>query len=906
MASEELKVRVGADTHSFKRGMARVGSIASSAARKIKMIGIAGAAAFTTAAIVGAKFERALMETATVAQAFGSDLEAIEKTARKLGQTTAFTATQAVKGMYSLASAGLETAQIIGSVDAALQLAGATASDITQVTAILASSMKQFGVDASQSKRIVDTYAQAITSSQLTMERLAEAMKYAGTTGAALGWSIEETTAAVAQFANLGLEGSMTGTNLRMAMISLARQTDGAKEALEQMNLTFKDINPEANTFGELLKVLGDRSMTTKQAVVLFGARAGLNMKQLAKMASEGTLKFAEFTQSLIDAQKGAGRASEMYARMMDTFWGKWKIFTSALQELTLTIFDLFKNEGKEVFEFLTRMTINLTNSIRQNAIQIKIAVADVAIYMMDSINMVLRSIKFLKKVYDGTMRTVSAITARHYKISMRLAEEDLEFAKKRARTDTTEKAKEKSRIKIEALRKEFNEQKNLYLSATGWREDAYNDWKDTGKGIDIVTGQLDLFINKLGSLRKGVKIDAALGDFFSFLGGGKKDLTKKDVVGKVIADLEAEMAKFDQLSTGKDTEEIDITKQIIDQTKQLTLSELDYKRWAWAEEIKEYRENAEGKRSILDAVTAYEIATNNELIKLTIEQNKERVNSAKELLKEHQDFMKTSGLTGIELLKTQNEIEVQAVKDKYDKQIEELVKYQDKHSMILDMIAAKEREVGAVTKKGDEDVKEKRKQTAMETIKNTTDSFRAIAEAGGKYSKQAFAMYKAFAISQALIDTYKAATGAYSALASIPYVGPFLGAAAAAAAIAAGMAQVSMIKSQKPPSYDEGGVSTKPGMYYSGIPEAHIPLKSGKVPVSMAGMKNFEGSKREVNINYIQNNPTFQDLDSQYQSQVMIAEIISKRIISELGPGIIVNDYLNDGVTRTMVKGGI
>ena len=55
----------------------------------------------------------------------------------------------------------------------------------------------------------------------------------------------------------------------------------------------------------------------------------------------------------------------------------------------------------------------------------------------------------------------------------------------------------------------------------------------------------------------------------------------------------------------------------------------------------------------------------------------------------------------------------------------------------------------------------------------------------------------KAAAIANAIINTYQSATGAYASLASIPYVGPALGAAAAAAAIAAGMANVAAIRSQ-------------------------------------------------------------------------------------------------------------
>lgn len=59
------------------------------------------------------------------------------------------------------------------------------------------------------------------------------------------------------------------------------------------------------------------------------------------------------------------------------------------------------------------------------------------------------------------------------------------------------------------------------------------------------------------------------------------------------------------------------------------------------------------------------------------------------------------------------------------------------------------------------------------------------------------FKVAKAAAVAQTIIETYAAAQKAYSAMASIPYVGPALGIAAAGAAIGAGMARVSAIRSQ-------------------------------------------------------------------------------------------------------------
>lgn len=68
------------------------------------------------------------------------------------------------------------------------------------------------------------------------------------------------------------------------------------------------------------------------------------------------------------------------------------------------------------------------------------------------------------------------------------------------------------------------------------------------------------------------------------------------------------------------------------------------------------------------------------------------------------------------------------------------------------------------------------------------------LAEEGSKEQKQYAAAYKAFAVTQAIIDTYSAANAAYASMSGIPIVGPGLGIAAAAAAIASGIANVHQI----------------------------------------------------------------------------------------------------------------
>lgn len=86
------------------------------------------------------------------------------------------------------------------------------------------------------------------------------------------------------------------------------------------------------------------------------------------------------------------------------------------------------------------------------------------------------------------------------------------------------------------------------------------------------------------------------------------------------------------------------------------------------------------------------------------------------------------------------------------------------------------------------------------------------IAQLMGSHNKTAFKIGQAAAIAQVAISTPQAAMDAYKSLSGIPYVGPFLGAAAAAAAVAFGAMQISKIRSQTPPAFRTGGTMTVGG----------------------------------------------------------------------------------------------
>jgi TP901 family phage tail tape measure protein len=304
--------------------------------RAVRRLTAAFTGLMTASAVVGSRFDREVSFMGAIANATGSEVDQLSEKARELGRTTMFSATQAAQAMQNLARSGMDTNEIIAASGPALRLAGAAGTDMATATNLLASTLAQFNLDATDSSRITDVFATAITNSLLDITSLREAMKYAGTVGQAFGMSIEEATAAVAQFRNIGLEGSLAGTNFRMAMQAAAVTTEKKEAIMRKLGMTMADISPEFNTFGDILQKLGKTAMGSTDALEVFGRRAGANMAGLIKNARAGRDEYGELVAQL---EQSVGETERLYEQATANILDQSIIVKSAFQDILLSIF---------------------------------------------------------------------------------------------------------------------------------------------------------------------------------------------------------------------------------------------------------------------------------------------------------------------------------------------------------------------------------------------------------------------------------------------------------------------------------------------------------------------------------------------------------------------------------------
>lgn len=338
-----LVVDVKADIANLRAGLkvadtevkSFVGKLASSekdlkkVSRGILYLGIAATAVTAIVVRTFANFEQSIANTASILGVTGSALKRIGEAARIMGKTTVFTAYQAADAMYYLASAGFNTEQTIAALQGTLDLAAATAHDLADTTFIVVSTLNAFNLAAEEATRVANVFAAVISSTQATMDRLLDSMKYIGPVANTMNISLEETSATLGALYNAGLAASQAGTSLRMALLSLASPSEKAKKAIKDLGLNLEDLDPSVNSIIDIIGKLEEAQMGATAAAIIFGRRAVTAMLVLRDYGSKA---LTDLTKKITATRK----ATEMAAIQINTLKGSIKLLRSAVQEVAI------------------------------------------------------------------------------------------------------------------------------------------------------------------------------------------------------------------------------------------------------------------------------------------------------------------------------------------------------------------------------------------------------------------------------------------------------------------------------------------------------------------------------------------------------------------------------------------
>lgn len=348
-------------------GVSKLGSVVKTAA-----VGIGGAmvAVGGYAIKVGSDFESAMSNVAAISGATGDDLQMLKDTAKEMGATTQFSATEAANALSYMALAGWDANQSAAALPGVLNLAAASGMELASASDMVTDYMSAFGMSCEQSGYFADMLAYAQSNANTTAELLGESYKNCAANMAAAGQDVETTTSLLAMMANQGLKGSEAGTALAAVMRDLtAKMSDGAIK-IGDTSVAVQDAN---GNYRDLTDILQDVESTTngmgdaEKAAALSSTFTADSIKGLNLILNAGVSNAADFENQL---RNSGGTAENMANVMNDNLAGAMKSLQSRAETFGNAIYESFSVQLKDAVNTAADALGSLTDAFETGGIE--------------------------------------------------------------------------------------------------------------------------------------------------------------------------------------------------------------------------------------------------------------------------------------------------------------------------------------------------------------------------------------------------------------------------------------------------------------------------------------------------------------------------------------------------------
>ena len=412
MADGKIIIETGLDSSGIEKGLSKIEGLATKG-MKVAATAITGTATalagVATAAIkVGSDFEAQMSRVQAISGATGDELESLKNQAIQLGADTAFSAKEAAEGMENLAAAGFTTSEIMDAMPGMLNLAAAAGEDLATSSDIAASTLRGFGLEASDAAHVADVLAENANRTNSSVAETGEAMKYVAPLARAAGISMEETAAAIGIMANAGIQGSQAGTTLRGALSRLSRPTDAMTAAMDELGVSFYDSNGKMKSLTEQVGMLrkATEGMTDEQKnnylVTLYGQEA---LSGMLALMNEGENTLGDLT----DAYETCDGAAEKAAKtMQDNLKGAIEQLGGSAETLGIIFYESVSDNLKDAVKVVNDSVDDITDAFTKGGLDKAIEqagdeFADLAVMAADHApDMVDAAIDFIESFAKG------------------------------------------------------------------------------------------------------------------------------------------------------------------------------------------------------------------------------------------------------------------------------------------------------------------------------------------------------------------------------------------------------------------------------------------------------------------------------------------------------------------------
>lgn len=294
--------------------------------------------AFTEAIKLTAEFDHTMSAVQAFSGGSAADLKELEATALELGATTRYTANQVADSMTILAKAGWKNEDITAGMKGILDTTTASGESIETVSAAIVQSLNAFGASAEESSKYGDVLTKSALSAYLSIEEIAESMKYVGPVAKTFGSDIAEVNTILVALAKNGIAGGQAGTMMRSFMLRLANDTNNARSTIESLGVEVMDSFGNFNSITSIIDQL-----RAKVSGLSAAEQARIAKVAAGERGSSGLLALLNMEQKEYDAlydsiEDSIGSTSDAAEKMQDNLQGDFEILKSRVQDLGIDI----------------------------------------------------------------------------------------------------------------------------------------------------------------------------------------------------------------------------------------------------------------------------------------------------------------------------------------------------------------------------------------------------------------------------------------------------------------------------------------------------------------------------------------------------------------------------------------
>lgn len=400
---------------SANANLAKVSAVSGEFGNKVKGVGqsllpVTGALTGVGVAstVMANNFNDAMSQAAGALDKPMSEMEDLRRLAIQTGQDTVFSATDAGNAITELAKGGLTEADIkAGALKTTMDLAASSGMDLGEAANVVVQAMGAFGLSANESAEAANALAGAAAASSTDVEPLTQALAQCSAGAKNAGWSIQETTAVLARFADAGIEGSDAGTSLKTMLQRLAAPTDSAATMIEQLGIQTRDSSGTLLGASEIAEELQDKlgglDSASRDAALstIFGSDA---MRAATVMMDSGT----EGLQKYIDAANDQEAAQRLANSQMSDGSRAIEELKGSLETAAIQIGDTLAPIVQKVAELITAL-VNKFSALPEGVQQV-IVVVGILVAALGPLLMVIGQISLGISAVAGTLSKLSGI----------------------------------------------------------------------------------------------------------------------------------------------------------------------------------------------------------------------------------------------------------------------------------------------------------------------------------------------------------------------------------------------------------------------------------------------------------------------------------------------------------------